>query len=141
MQYKQLIVIRITVSPSQLDENIKETVFNLIKEKYQQTLFKTFYISEILETSFSSHGKINNDGSVTYLVNTDCIIVNPTIGNSYSLVITHNNKLGFMHKSDLVTIFVPKQYTNRNLAINEEVTINIVGKRVEERIVCVGTIE
>ena len=78
---------------------------------------------------------------MTYLVNTDCIIVNPIIGNSYSLVITHNNKLGFMHKSDLVTIFVPVQYTTRNLAIDEEVNIKIVGKRVEERIVCVGTIE
>ena len=52
MQYQQSIEIRITLSPSQLDNKIKETVFNLIKEKYQQTLFKTFFISEILETSF-----------------------------------------------------------------------------------------
>ena len=129
------IKIELALHPSEINNN----TLDLIKHKFESNLFKTYFIKTVSKIVSISGGKILNNGYVQYNIIVSCIVLNPEISHVYKLEITNINKMGALHKNDLVTVFIPLQYYNNiTPVIDTRYNIEIIGKRIEDSIVCVG---
>jgi hypothetical protein len=113
----------------------------LLRDKYNDTIFKNLYIKEITSVEHKNGGRILNNGCIQYNVDVICNVINPCVDDTYNLRITHMNKMGALHKNELVTVFIPIQYfNNESPEVDSSFNIKIIGKRIEDSIVCVGKI-
>ena len=136
MESKARIILKIVAEPSQLCQfNIKRELI----QKYCNTVTYGVYIIDILSVAADNTGKILNNGSVEYNVNTECRVLSPQIGETYSICITGSSKMGAVYKCDEVTIFIPKHMCSEiTPEVGDSVHVNIVGKRIDGRILCIG---
>ena len=117
-------------------------IYDLVSEEYKNTIQKGFYIKEVLSATISSNGKIMSDGSIVYIVHCELTVLNPELNHKYLVNITGSNKMGAVHRNELVAIFIPKSYCVNNVLpnVSSSVNVEIIGKRVEGNITCVGKI-
>ena len=131
------ISIKLQLEPHE----IHNPYLNTLQEKYNDSLFKKYYIQEIQSVQGSNGGRILNDGKILANVTAVCKVLDPDIDSVYSLKITNMNKMGALHKNNLVTVFIPQQYYNNETPeVDSIFNIKIIGKRIEDSIVCVGKI-
>ena len=131
------IHIQLKLSP----DEVHKPLLQCLADKYNGQLFKKYYIFEILDIIQSKGGKILNNGKILFKIIAHCKVLDPEIGVTYNLKITNINKMGALHKDNLLTIFIPTQYYNDvSPAIDGNYNITIIGKRIEDSIVCVGKI-
>jgi DNA-directed RNA polymerase subunit E'/Rpb7 len=139
MNKLQEIPYKINLHPSMLKRNISSTLNSLIIEKMKHKIFNSSYIVDILSFKHSNTGAINNDASVSYNVIVCCNTICPQVDQQYSIKITHINKMGILHKFEHVTIFIPLHHLiNQSHAIDDTINVKILGKRIEENLVCVA---
>ena len=136
MESKKHLALRITAEPAQLCElNIKRELI----QKFCSIVTHGVYIIDILNVITDDTGKILNNGSVEYNVNAECLVLNPQIGDTYSLPITGCSKMGAVYKHKEITIFIPKHMCLGSIPeIGDEVHICIIGKRIDGKILCIG---
>lgn len=131
------IEIQLNLKPSE----VYSPLLGCLKDKYNGQLFKKFYIVDVMKINETNGGRILNDGSILCKITAYCIVLDPEIGNTYNLKITNINKMGALYKHELVTIFIPTQYyNNHTLEVDSTFDITIIGKRIEDSIVCVGKV-
>jgi len=134
--------INIDISIKLKPNEIHMSIIDLLNERYANKIFKKYFIKKVNSVSTRSGGKLLNDGSILYKISADRVVLDPEIGEKYQVLITSTNKMGALHKNELVTIFVPLQYYNGySPEVDSTFNIKIIGKRIEDSIVCVGTIE
>ena len=110
-----------------------------MKETYNNRVYQHMFITEIERINKVSPGKILHDGSVMYTIQCCALVINPVVNEVYTLPITHIHSMGSMHKVQSITIFVPLQYYNDYIpAVGDHQRVKIIGKRVDDTIVCVG---
>jgi hypothetical protein len=135
MEKNTVLCIKINCVPSDL----KSPCINLLRDKYNNTIFKDLYIKNVEDVIHKTGGKILNNGQIQFKIESLCSVINPCINTVYTLKITHINKMGALSKNELVTVFIPLQYYNNiTPAIDSVYDIKIIGKRIEDSIVCVG---
>jgi len=116
---------------------------NILSQKYLNNIHKDFIILNLGEIINISGGKISNStGKVSYNINALCTIRNPNIDNIYTVLITNINTMGAMCKYDKLNIFIPRQYFgNHEPEIDVSFQVKILGKRIEDTIVCIGSFD
>jgi len=135
----QELKYKINIQPSNLNGNIRDVLKNTIHEKMEKRILNGAYIISICDFKHKQTGVINNDGSVSFNIIVTCQTFCPKIGNEYDLKITHINKMGIMHKYENVSIFVANHHLiNDDHKIDDMMKIQIMGKRIEENMVCVA---
>jgi ribosomal protein S1 len=77
---------------------------------------------------------------VNYKVTIEAEVIDINIGSIIDVVITNSNKMGFFCKFEKFNVFIPQHYTNSELWIGQSVNVEVLGKRVEEQIICIGKI-
>ena len=113
------------------------------QEAHTQSIRNGVYIKHITDVALEyDSAKIHQDGSVLYIVRCKCNVTNPKINETYRLAITGSNKMGAVFKDGLVTVFVPKHYCTDSVIpdVDSVHDIKIVGRRVDGRILCIGTL-
>ena len=142
MDYDTNINFRIEIDPEFLDSNnVQINLMNLLSQKYLNNIYKDFIILKILKINNISGGKIScSTGKVSYKIDTLCTIRNPLIDSIYTVLITNLNTMGAMCKYDKINVFIPRQYFGTcEPAVDEKLQAKILGKRVEDTIVCIGS--
>ena len=134
-------IVPITIKMQLEPYEIHTPYLNTLQERFNDSLFKKYYIQEIQKIDKSTGGRILNDGKILINVTAICKVLDPDIDSVYSLRITNMNKMGALHKNNLVTVFIPQQYyNNESPEVDSTFNIKIIGKRIEDSIVCVGKI-
>lgn len=135
MEKSVSINISVQLNPNELQYSFLE----ILNSRYNSKIFKNYYIIEVISIKDIKGGKILNDGKILYTANCNCNVLYPCINENYTLEITNINKMGALHKNELVTVFVPTQYYNGiDPVVGQKFEINIMGVRVEDSIVCVA---
>jgi DNA-directed RNA polymerase subunit E'/Rpb7 len=135
----QEIAHKINIQPHLLHNNLEHILRYAIHERLHEKIMNGSYIIDILSFKHKKSGVINNDGSVSFNTLVTCQTCSPEIGKIYKLKITHINKMGIMHKFEKVTIFIPAHnMITCDPEIGNWVDVHILGKRIEENMVCVG---
>ena len=109
--------LKLKVSPCNLGAT---NIYDLVSEEYTNTIQKGFYIKKVLNASVSSNGKIMSDGSIVYIVHCELTVLNPELNHRYLVNITGSNKMGAVHRNELVAIFIPKSYCVNDVLTDEE---------------------
>lgn len=140
MRHSKCVDLTLFVSPSDLDK-INDNMENLLNDKYKNSIFKDLYIYHIDDIISISGGKISHNGTVFFSIKTNCIVVDIQIGETYDINVTNFNKMGAIFNVDKCTIFIPFQYYNGfSINSNSKLTVKILGKRISDNIVCVGSV-
>lgn len=133
------IELPIIVSPQELF--LTDDFLNLLNIKYTKSIFQNIFIHHVSNILNVKGGRILHNGHVSYNVLANCFIINSDIGKQYKIPITNVNKMGAMYKNEKFTIFIPVNYFNGiSVNINDYYYVSILGKRIEDSIVCVGSI-
>lgn len=135
MQVDENVSIKLTLKPDEL----QQPILNILKETYNKKIVKNVYIDEVLNIVHKSNGKIFVNGNIQHKIIMNCKTLNPCLHYNYKLQITDVNKMGALHKNELVTVFIPTQYFNNNkISVGKLCNVQIIGKRIEEGIICIG---
>jgi DNA-directed RNA polymerase subunit E'/Rpb7 len=138
MEYSENICFNIEISPSDLDNfNLKK----FLKNKFAQNIYKGVYIVNIIKVCSYEFGKINENGDICIYADTSCLVVNPKIGDSMSIVVSSSNKMGAFYSNNSIKIFIPKQFAENIPNQGDVVNIEIIGKRIETCISCIAKIK
>ena len=129
---------KVCIFPNELCKNIDKIIEQKILNTYLKTIFRASLILSIKSFKYQQLGLINNDGSITYDVIATCENINPEKGNIYDIKINNINQMGALCKFDKVTIFIPNHFILEKININESLKVEILGKRIEENLVCVA---
>jgi hypothetical protein len=133
------IAFETKLAPEQLKSLKLKTLLNtLFKGKiYNGILINT--VNKIMKYSF---GNVISTGEVMFYIDALCSITDPIVNQTYDICITNNNKLGAFYNSDNIFVFIPKTCCINGIipVIGDMVTIKIIGKRIENKISCIGSI-
>ena len=134
------ISFRIKLEPSHLSNNIAFKVKQITKDLYNHNLYKDCYINNILDIKIQSKAKVNYDGCVIYHVDATCDVIQPLIDEIYNIQLTNVNKMGALWKYNKITFFIPKQYFINEITPNVDdlIKVQIIGKRLEENMICIA---
>lgn len=134
-------IVPVSISLQLEPYEIHKPYLTTLQNKLNDTLFKKYYIQEVQSIAKVNGGRILNDGKILVIIIATCRVLDPDIDGVYKLQITNMNKMGALHKNNLVTVFIPQQYyNNENPEVDSVFNVKIIGKRIEDSIVCVGKI-
>ena len=131
--------MKVKIPPIKLNGlNIREEV----AETYEDTVYNGTVITSVGDVQILRHGNISPDGSITYDVNVQCTVVDPVIGDRYTIKFTNSNKMGAIYRSTMLSIFVPKHYCiEDNIPdIGCIAEVQILAKRIEGVVTCIAKI-
>ena len=135
------IVLTFDINPSNLNEMAGN--FNTyISKKCQASLVKKIhdgvFVKEIMKCTIDNDKRIKANGDIAVKVVCKCEILNPILDSIISIKVNDINKMGYSYKLDKLCIFVPQHLCSKTYHSNDMVTVKIIGKRVEETIICIG---
>lgn len=138
MEQTDELDVEISIPPYKLN-NVN--LLDFVKDVIECTIKQGKYIKEVCKVSTKSIGKITMNGHVVYNVKCECVTLEPKLNETYDICIHNMNKMGAIHKNNLVTIFIPRSYWNNiDIELNMTVSVKIIGKRIEDKIMCIGQI-
>ena len=137
MNYSDNIIFDVFVSPSDINTiNLKQ----YLQSKYNNLINNGKFIMNVTNVNKVQYGKVTSNGNINVIINTLCDVLDPIINNTYNLVITNYNKLGSFINIGKISIFIPKEYSiNEEIpSIGVSINVKIIGKRIEDKITCIG---
>mgnify|MGYP007047406975 CR=1 FL=1 len=132
------IVIKFNINLSELPDNYATFISDKCQLHLVDNIHDGFFITKILEHSILTDKKINLNGSIAVTVICKCLIIDPIIDSVVNIKINDINKMGYSHKQKHLCIFLPIHLCNQMYTLDQNVKIKLIGKRVEEDIVCIG---
>ena len=138
MERCDIIKINYNLQPCNFAEE-KDKILEKCKTKLLQSIHDGVYVSKISTIEIVSHNKINNDGSINICCRCNCNIIDPQIHETYSICINTINKIGYYYQNDKVCIFIPAD-NKLNISIKDIIKIKIIGKRIEDTILCIAEV-
>ncbi len=123
--------------------SVTEYVNSTIINKYVDDIYNGIYFIEILKTLNSSQGFIDINGNVSIDVEVHGNGINISQGNEIQMEITQKNRMGYSYIFGKICIFIPMipEYCNeKEFCVGDIVNVVILGKRVEDKIVCVAKV-
>ena len=132
------ITFNINISPSEINTvNFKKHLCT----KYNNNIHNGIYINEILKIIKLNYGKILSNGYINVNIEATCDIIDLKIEHVYAnIIITNYNKLGSFVNLNKVSIFIPKEFSidEQTLETGSSIDLKIVGKRIDDKIMCIG---
>ena len=101
-------------------------------------IYNGYLIIDILKYQIYNNKKININGSISVKVNCVCNIIDPIVNTIVNVKINDVNKMGYSYKREKLCIFIPIHLSTTSYKLDDTVQIKIIGKRIEENIVCIG---
>ena len=124
-----------SIKPNELDVDLN--FLEKCKHKLENNIQNEFYIKEVIKVQDNKKYRINIDGSIHVNIRCFCVVINPVMNSIVEITITDVNKMGFSYKCDKVCIFIPNN--NKSIySINDIIKVKIIGKRIENNILCIG---
>ena len=121
----------------------REYINKTIRNKYVDDIYNGIYFIEIVKTSHANQGIIDINGNVSIEVIVHGRGVNICEGSNLKIEITQKNKMGYSYVYNKICIYipiVPEYCNNKEYFVGDVVNVLILGKRVEDKIVCVAKI-
>ena len=135
----QDISISLSIPPHNINEYFNDHVQELCTQKLVKHIYNNVYIVSIINSYTSKDKFINHDGSIKLHCVCKCNIIDIVLHSEMDIVINDINKMGASYKIHKLCIFIPRHLAcSRKFFINDTVRIKIIGKRVEEDIVCIA---
>lgn len=138
MEENKTIVYQFNLQPNDLqNKNIIQFIENECYKKLNNNIYDDYFIKDIKNITICNDHKINSNTSIS--VKCYCIseIINPIIGSVVNIKINDSNKMGFSYKYKKICIFIPNHFAN-NIKVNDTINVTILGKRIEENIICIA---
>ena len=121
---------------------IKDDFYNYINDKcffeLINNIYEGYFIKDILQMQIAKDKKINLNGSISVKVFCECLIIDPIIDSIVDVKINDVNKMGYSYKHNKLCIFIPIHLCSETYNVEQIIKIKIIGKRIEEDIVCIG---
>ena len=139
MKIKKQIIMNYNTILSDVNRDFLEHTTNQCKKELYHNIYDGNYIEDIIKIEPFKNKQINIDGSVNIKLKCTCIIINPNVNSEYHITINDVNKMGYSYKSNKLCIFIPTHLCdNKTFQVGDIINIIIIGKRIEEDIICIG---
>lgn len=138
MEESHNITLTFNVHLSDIESDFNSYIRNKCESYLTKNIYDGYFIKQILKTNILKDKKININGSISVKTKCYCEIINPVVDSIISIKINDVNKMGYSYKLDKICIFIPNHLCIQTYKLNELIKIKIIGKRIEESIVCIG---
>ena len=132
------ISLNFNLNLSEIQDNFSNFISEKCKSHLLNSIYEGYLIKQILKTHILKDKKINLNGSISIKVLCKCSIIDPIIDSIIDIRINDINKMGYSYKLDKICIFIPIHLCHEIYTLNQSIKIKIIGKRIEEDIVCIG---
>jgi len=135
MQIHELIT-SVYLEPIQFN-NANANVLKYIDNNIQDNVINGLYVNQVLNVRILANPKVLLNGNVKYDVECKCEVIDPVVGSTLPFTVTSVNKVGYFSKDKKISYFMPLHYSKKTLNINDQIDVVVVGKRIEDNIVCI----
>ena len=132
------ITLHFNVNLSEIQHDFSDFIFNKCNSLLKSNVYEGYIIKELLNTQIPKDKKINLNGTISVKVLCKCSIIDPILDSAVDVEINDINKMGYSYKRNKLCIFIPIHLCNEIYTLHQSIKIKIIGKRVEEEIVCIG---
>ena len=142
-----IIKKKIVLEPQQLT-HIKREIIDKSKSLLENTLVFEGFVTGVNDVKKISAGRVQHSPfcGVEYDVDIDVNVFNIHVNDVVSVKVTNINGMGMFGRFEHATVFVPQHEikhvddTDKILhGVGDVVTVKIIGKRITDEILCVGT--
>ena len=142
-----IVTKKIVLEPCELHK-IKHTIQAKMRSSLENTLIGHGFITRVNDIKKISHGIVQDSPacSVEYTVDIDVEVFDINVGDIVDVTINNVNGMGIFGVHKHATIFVPVHEVknvddteNILYVVGDIVNIKIVGKRITDTILCIGT--
>lgn len=138
METTKSIHLKFSVQLSEIQDDFNTFILYKCQSQLQNNIYEGCLITKIIKHEILKDKKINNNGSICIRVNCTCQIIDPIIDSIINIKINDINKMGYSYKKGKICIFIPIHLCKESYSLEEDIQIKIIGKRIEENIVCIG---
>ena len=131
------IYYKLSLDASEIDDNFEPKVKQFCKDNLNKKIYNDFYIDSINNININNNIKINNDKLIIRCY-CECQIIDLIVKSTFKMKINDVNKMGAYYKYEKICIFIPQHFIKTNININDIVNIKLLGKRVEDNIICIA---
>ncbi len=132
------IVLNFNVNLAEIEDNLSKYISDKCTDYLIDKVYEGYLINDILTYHILKDKKINLNGSVSLKVVCKCKITDPILDSIIDVEINDINKMGYSYKQNCLCIFIPIHMCNKIYTLNQTIKVKIIGKRIEEDIVCIG---
>ena len=132
------ITLHFNLNLSEIQNDFDNFISDKCKCMLINNIYEGYFIKNIIKQKISKDKKINLNGSISVKVFCNCEIIDPIIDSVINITINDINKMGYSYKMNKICIFVPNHLCNETYILNQNIQIKIIGKRIEEEIICIG---
>lgn len=142
-----ILTKKIVLEAHQL-KNIKKEIINKSNELFVNTLVFEGFITRVNDVKKISPGRVQHSPlcGVEYDVDIDVDVFNIHVNDVVNVKLSNINGMGMFGRFEHATVFIPHHEikniddTDKILhTVGDVVTIKILGKRITDEILCVGT--
>lgn len=126
--------VKIDIHP----ENMMDDKLSMLRTKYSDQIYKGYHIIDIEEIIEEGKGKVLNSGYILYNILAKFKIYTIGIGDVIKAMVSNVNKMGAFCIIQKISVFIPNHFQNNQMQEGDIVGLEIVGKRVQEHIVCIA---
>ena len=138
MERIQNITLNFNLNLSEIEDDFSKYISDKCITSLINNIYEGYLIKELLDSKITKDKKINLNGSIFVKVICKCLIIDPIIDSTIKIEINNINKMGYSFKTNKLCIFIPIHLCNDIYILNQSITVKIIGKRIEEDIVCIG---
>lgn len=133
----KIINYRLQICASELNSDIHELIHKKCNDYLYKNIVDNVYINDINNVSYNKEAKIINS-KLSILCVCNCSVIDPILNSVITITINDINKMGAYYKYEKLCIFIPQHLMKDSLQLNTTVQIEIIGKRIEDTIICIG---
>lgn len=126
--------VKIDIHP----ENMMDNKLSMLRAKYNDQIYKGYHIIDVEEIIDESRGKVLNSGYILHDILAKFKIYTIGIGDIIKTMISNVNKMGAFSIIEKISVFIPNHFQKNQMNEGDIVNLEIVGKRVQEHIVCIA---
>ena len=138
MEKHRTIYLKFKTYLCDIQDDFNKYIVDKSNEQLIDQIYNGFYITKINNIFPIKYKKINIDGSINIKVKCLCNVIDPIVNNTYDIYINDINKMGFSYKYKKICIFLPIHLCDKQISINDKLKVEIIGKRIEESILCIA---
>ena len=138
MEFQSKINITLNILPQQFNDDLNNFIDEQCKLQLNDNIYNGCLVKNIYNITFEKKSKINNNGSISINCNCLCNILNPNINDKLNIKINNINKMGYSYKIKKLCIFIPNLFITNNINENDDIEVEIIGKRIEKDIICIA---
>ena len=128
---------KLSLCASEIDNDFEKKVKQFCKQNLNKTIYNDFYIDSINNINIDKNIKINND-KLLIRCYCECQIIDLIVKSTFKVKINDVNKMGVYYKYEKICIFIPQHFIKTTINIGDIVNIKLLGKRVEDNIICIA---